>query len=123
MNKYQVQECDDYYARTRAAGDYVSITVKGNAADALRAAREHGIPVSVQCEISRWPETVLRTTPEYRQRVAMWFCESPVECGKSGYPRGTLLHYVEHGAADTVNTAAPFDRAAWNATVAGYAGL
>lgn len=71
----------------------IHLIIKGNTAQAYRAAADHGISLN-QCHTNvRHPdETNARCANDYRVQVTQWFCEGSAQ---APFPTGTLLLFTE----------------------------
>lgn len=70
----------------------ISILVKGTRAEALAAAFERRIAVSVVWTDTARPETMLLAHESQREAIAAWYCEPTP--GSVQYPAGTALLYT-----------------------------
>jgi hypothetical protein len=82
--------------------DRLSVVVKGTKWDAVRAASERGIPFVFQHEVGASDTSSLTVTvgevPEsYRDKVAAWFGEPPLD---APFPLGACLVYSTIRAED-----------------------
>ena len=76
--------------------NYLTFVIKGNEQIAREQMFARGI---VACTLNHLThEVVFKTSPEYLDLIASWFCEVPELIPGYGYPDGTCLIYSQHEA-------------------------
>jgi hypothetical protein len=78
---------------------YLNLIVKGDKFTAARAAADHNIPFVFVREVLG-SETVGKTGPQHRDKVAKWFGEATTT--EAPFPAGTLLLYGERDDNDSI---------------------
>jgi len=71
----------------------IHLLIKGNVAQAHRAAADHGISLNqIHTGANHFNESHARCASDYRARVVEWFCKGSQQ---APFPIGTLLLFTE----------------------------